>query len=161
MKPSRYVVFLSKKKVIISACLLGEYCRYDGKTKQINEVLEAFSAYEIIPFCPEAPLFGTPRERISVVQVGDKQRIITDETVKDVTQLLSDEIESFCAKHKNVDAIVLKSKSPSCGYKTTPILDEKKNILKLGSGIAANILQKKYPHILLQDERVYLKSDLK
>ena len=152
---------MSKKKVIISACLLGEYCRYDGKTKQINEVLEAFSEYEIIPFCPEAPLFGTPRERISVVEIDNEQKIITDETQKDVTKLLSDEIESFCEKHNNIDAIVLKSKSPSCGYKTTPILDEKKNIKRVGSGIAAEMLQKRYSDIPIGDERAYLKSDLK
>ena len=46
-----------KKKVIISACLLGEYCRYDGKTKKVNEIIEAYKDYEIIPFCPEAPIF--------------------------------------------------------------------------------------------------------
>jgi len=54
---------------------LGEYCRYDGKTKKISEVVEAFEGWQIIPFCPEAPVFGTPRERIDVVQVADEQRI--------------------------------------------------------------------------------------
>ena len=66
---------MSKKKVIISACLLGHTCRYDGNTKQTTEVVDAFEGYEIIPFCPEAPLFGTPRERISVVDVNGKNRI--------------------------------------------------------------------------------------
>lgn len=47
------------KKVIISACLLGEYCRYDGKTKSEQNVIDKFKDCEIIPFCPEAPLFGT------------------------------------------------------------------------------------------------------
>ena len=58
---------MSCKKVIISACLLGEACRYDGKSKKVNKVIEAFKDYEIIPFCPELPIFGTPRERINVV----------------------------------------------------------------------------------------------
>lgn len=69
---------MSKKKVIISACLLGEYCRYDGKTKQVNEVIELFKDYEIIPFCPEAPIFGTPRERINVVNIDGENRIFTE-----------------------------------------------------------------------------------
>ncbi len=152
---------MSRKKVIISACLLGETCRYDGKTKEVNEVLEAFSEYEVIPFCPEAPLFGTPRERISVVQVGEQQRIITDETQKDVTQKLVDEIEAFYNKYPDVDAIVLKSKSPSCGNGTTPILDEKKEKIGFGDGIAAKILKRRYPNIPIRDELDYLKSEVK
>ena len=146
---------MSKKKVIISACLLGEFCRYDGKTKEVNAVIEAYKDYEIIPFCPEAPLFGTPRERISVVEINGKNRIITDTTNKDVTQKLYDEIESFCLKHPDVDAIVLKSKSPSCGYKTTAILDDKKQVKYLGSGIAAEVLEKRYKGIFIEDENSY------
>jgi len=64
-----------RKKVIISACLLGALCRYDGKTKKMDTILEAYKEYEIIPFCPEAPLFGTPRQRISVVQVKVKIKL--------------------------------------------------------------------------------------
>ena len=143
----------SVKKVIISACLLGEYCRYDGKTKEVNAVIEAYKDYEIIPFCPEAPLFGTPRQKISVVEIEGENRIITDETKEDVTLLLKDEISSFIEKNPLVNAIVLKSKSPSCGYKTTPILDENKKILKLGNGIAAQMISENYVDITIQNER--------
>ena len=146
-----------KQKVIISACLLGEFCRYDGKTKQVNAVIEAYKEYEIIPFCPEAPLFGTPRERINVVEVNGENRIITDETNIDVTQLLEDEIKSFISIHPDVDAIVLKSKSPSCGYKTTPVLNIKKETLHIASGIAAKILEKKYYNITIQNELLFKK----
>ncbi len=140
------------KKVIISACLLGEYCRYDGKTKKYDFLLEHFSDYEIIPFCPEAPLFGTPRERINVVEIEGEKHIITDQTNKDVTQLLHDEITAFIEQNKEVDAIVLKSKSPSCGYKTTPILDQKKQILKYENGIAADLFKTHYKALKIKDE---------
>jgi uncharacterized protein YbbK (DUF523 family) len=144
-----------KPKVIISACLLGEYCRYDGKTKSVNAVIEAFKAYKIIPFCPEAPLFGTPRERISVVKVDGKNRIITDETQIDVTHRLEEEINSFCDKYPQVDAIVLKSKSPSCGLGTTPILNEEKRIISHGDGIAAKIFKVKYGKNFIKDETFF------
>jgi len=150
-----------RKKVIISACLLGEVCRYDGKTKEVNAVAEAFREYEIIPFCPEAPLFGTPRERISVVQVDKEQKIITDETNRDVTQDLVEEIEMFCNTYPEVDAIVLKSKSPSCGNGTTPILGEDKKQIGFGDGIAVKILKKRYPNTPIRDELDYLKSEVK
>jgi len=148
---------MTKKKVIISACLLGEYCRYDGKTKTVNEVVEAYKDYEIIPFCPEAPLFGTPREKISVVEVEGEERIITNDTNKDVTRLLEDEINSFIKRHPEVDEIVLKSKSPSCGLGTTPVLNSKKEVLRHGDGIAAKIFQNKYNSIDIKDEIFVIK----
>ena len=141
-----------KTKVIISACLLGHLCRYDGKTKQSVEILNHFKEYEIIPFCPEAPLFGTPRERISVINIDGKNRIITDETNKDVTKLLEDEINSFIKLHPKADKIILKSKSPSCGLGTTPILNEQKIQVSLGNGIAADIFLREYSNIAIIDE---------
>ena len=146
---------MNKKKVIISACLLGEFCRYDGKTKKINSVVEAFKEYEIIPFCPEAPLFGTPRERISVIEVNGEEKIITDVRKKDVTRLLQKEIETFLEKNSSVDTVVLKSKSPSCGYKTTPVLNEKGEILRYGNGIAAGIFSKQFKNLTIVDETLF------
>jgi len=146
----------AKKRVIVSACLLGELCRYDGKTKQINAVIKAFEGWEIIPFCPEAPLFGTPRERISVVRVSGENRIIKDESREDVTALLELEIEQFCAQYPEIDAIVLKSKSPSCGFNTTPILGSDGKVLDMGNGIAAELFLEKYRGVLIESEHSFL-----
>lgn len=143
---------VKKAKAIVSACILGEYCRYDGKTKEISEVAQALQEYEIIPFCPEAPLFGTPRERINVLHVKGENRIVTDETNKDVTKLLKDEIKAFIQLYPKVDRIILKSKSPSCGYKTTPILNEQKEIIKIGSGIAVGLMQEHYKECKIESE---------
>lgn len=145
---------MNKPKVIISACLLGQRCRYDGKTKINNTLIEAYKDYEIIPFCPEAPVFGTPRERINVVQVGKVHRIVTDVTKVDVTKLLTDEIYLFVKDNQNPQEIVLKSKSPSCGKGTTPILDSDNNIIKYGDGIATEIFKKEYYHIDIKDENM-------
>ena len=139
-------------KVIISACLLGENCRYDGQTKEVREIAEKYKDYEIIPFCPEAPLFGTPRQRISVMQVDGQNHIITDETNEDVTKQLQDEINAFVLEHQEVDAIVLKSKSPSCGYATTPILNENREQVELGNGCAVDIFLANYKAIKIVDE---------
>ena len=142
-----------KKKVIISACLLGEYCRYDGKTKKADEIIDFFKDYEIIPFCPEAPVFGTPRERISVIEIDGEHRIMTDETSIDVTKLLEAEISTFVKLNKQVDEIVLKSKSPSCGLGTTPILDLQGKLLYHGDGIAAKIFKQEYISIDIKDDK--------
>lgn len=141
-----------KPQVVISACLLGEYCRYDGQIKEFFGLREAFSAYEIIPFCPEAPLFSTPRQRISVVLVEGKHRIITDETKEDVTQKLEDAVHLFAKKYVHATTFVLKSKSPSCGLATTPILNEKNETVCLGDGLAAKIFKTKFMHAKIYDE---------
>jgi len=141
----------AKKKVIISACILGEYCRYDGKTKKIEAVVEKYKDYEIIPFCPEAPLFGTPRERIDVVVDGGEY-CIKKESGEDVTALLFDEIEAFIKEHPHADAIVLKAKSPSCGNGTTPLLDAERNIVGYGDGIAASLFKEHYKKTSFFDE---------
>ncbi len=143
------------KKVLVSACLLGELCRYDAKTKSAHGVIDALKGYEIIPFCPEAPIFGTPRQRINVVEVGGENRIFTDETQVDVTKLLEDEINSFLRNNPRVDKIVLKSKSPSCGHGTTPILNERKEVIKHGDGIAAQILKNHFKDVEIEDESSY------
>jgi len=141
-----------RPKAIISACLLGEMCRYDAQTKEDSAVLEAYKEYEIIPFCPEAPLFGTPRERINVVRIQGENRIITEESCRDVTQLLEEEINSFIKRFPHADAIVLKSKSPSCGLGTTPIYDENKKVVACGNGIAAEIFLEYFGANLIKSE---------
>ena len=146
------------KKVIISRCILGEYCRYDGKTKKISEVVEAFEGWQIIPFCPEAPVFGTPRQRIDVVQVADEQRILKHNTKEDVTSLLEEEIEKFLANNPEADCIVLKSKSPSCGLNTTPVLDPNNQELYKGSGIGAKMLRKHFLNTPMYDEHTLFNS---
>ena len=141
-----------KRKVLVSACLLGEYCRYDGVTKKDKTVIEAFKDYEIIPFCPEAPVLGTPRERISVMFKNNQYRVITDESKKDVTSLIKEQVDLQVKNHPDLEMIVLKSKSPSCGLGTTPILNKERRVLIFDDGIAASYLKEKYPKIKIVDE---------
>lgn len=140
------------KKVAISACLLGENCRYDGTTKEDNGVIEMFKDYEIIPFCPEAPVLGTPRERISVIFKNKQYKLIGDESGNDYTQAIEEQVDLLIQKHPDLELIVLKSKSPSCGLGTTPILNEKRDILVFDDGIAVQRLKDKYPNIRIVDE---------
>jgi len=142
-----------RRKVLISACLLGELCRYDGATKIDNAVMEAFKNHEIIPFCPEAPVLGTPRERISVIFKDKQYKLITDETKRDVTSLIKEQVDLQVKNHPDLEMIVLKSKSPSCGLGTTPILNEDRKVLMYDDGIAASYLKEKYPKIKIIDEK--------
>ncbi len=135
---------MSKKKAIVSACLLGETVRYDGTTKINNAVIESLKEYEVIPFCPEDPVMGTPRERISVVKIDGDYKVITDNSKIEVTTALKLQTKKMIKAHPDADIVVLKSKSPSCGLGTTPILDPSGEELKKGNGAAAELFSKQF-----------------
>lgn len=53
---------MEKEKILVSACLLGQNCRYDGKSKKDNKVIEYLKDKDFIPVCPEVMSgLSTPR----------------------------------------------------------------------------------------------------
>lgn len=70
-----------KKRVLVSACLLGVPCRYDGASKPDDRVAALKENYELIPFCPEVE-GGLPTPRIPCERQGGRviRRDGADET---------------------------------------------------------------------------------
>lgn len=143
---------MKRKKVAVSACLLGEYCRYDGTTKADQRVIDRVKDYEVIPFCPEAPVLGTPRGRISVVETERGRRVLRDCDKEDVTELLLEQTRNLVDAHPELDAVILKSKSPSCGIGTAPVFDEAGHEICKGNGIAADFILCHYEASTVSDE---------
>ena len=107
-----------KIKALISACLLGEPCRYDGKSKPLaNDIIERLKqTYHLIPFCPETFILPTPRPPARFI--GDK---IIDINGVDKTEAFlkgAKRALKIC-KEKNISIFIGKEKSPSCGIKKT------------------------------------------
>jgi len=123
--------------IIVSECLLGIPCRYDGQSKGIDEIIELSHHIEVIPFCPEAPLFGTPRPRINVIERGKKTFLIREGDGLDVTERVAEYTKTFLKQNNDIDQAILKSKSPSCGCGTTPIYNDNNEVIRYGNGIAA------------------------
>lgn len=104
--------------ILISSCLLGLYCRYDGKCKaypQIEELLRR-SDIQFIPVCPEqAGGLATPRPPAE----RRGSRVVTKGGM-DVTAAYEQGARTAChlAKLFHCDYAVLKEKSPSCGCGT-------------------------------------------
>jgi len=147
---------MQKEKVIVSACLLGEACRYDGCSKKEDGVIAFLADKEVVPFCPEAPVLGTPRGRISVVATEDHGlRVKKDADGTDVTDLLIGQTEALIKAYPDAQKIILKSKSPSCGIGTAPILDEAGNEIGKGNGVAADLLLHAFPDIDISDENTF------
>lgn len=135
---------LSKKvKVAVSACLLGQNCRYDGSNKKdesLQSVLKGCD--EVIAFCPEDAILGTPRETIDIVN----GRAIGNESGEDYTEWIEKYASDLCQKHPDIDMFVVKSKSPSCALSSAKHFDEEKNLIKKGEGIFTKTVQKIKPN---------------
>ncbi|WP_230400442.1 DUF523 domain-containing protein [Zooshikella ganghwensis] len=118
----REVMKLSTKKILISACLLGEPVRYDGKSISIKDKTICYFQQQgyLVPVCPEV-MGGLPipREPAEIIKgVGDfpDRKVITQGGF-DVTEAFQQGAERTLeiALQNNVIAALLKSNSPSCG----------------------------------------------
>jgi len=128
---------MPKPRVAISACLLGEAVRWDGQEKRAPALLAALGPHvEWVPVCPEVGAgFGVPREPIHLERVGDRVRVLSNETRRDVTPALDAFADHEIARLRGlgVCGLVLKSRSPSCGLYDTPIA-EAGDMPALGAG---------------------------
>ncbi len=101
-------------KILVSACLLGRPCRYDGRSKPCDKVIKLAEREntEIIEICPEQ-LGGLPTPRIPSEIVGNK--VITKDG-RDVTDFFEKGAKEALdiAKENSCDYAILKSLSPSC-----------------------------------------------
>lgn len=109
---------------LVSACLCGISCRYDGKSKPVDKFVRMLRSGKCVPFCPEI-LGGltTPREP-AVLSGGDgfavldgTGSVILRDVEGDVTDefVRGAEISVRYALVLNPEIIYLKEKSPSCG----------------------------------------------
>ena len=132
-----------KKKVLISACLLGKNCRYNGGHSQLTELEEI--DVEWIPVCPEElGGLGTPRPSAEMQEnaetiLNGKGKIITNKGKNVTSKFIQGAEKSLqLGLGAEVKIAVLKSKSPSCGI--GKIYDGSfTKSLKIGNGIFAHL----------------------
>jgi uncharacterized protein YbbK (DUF523 family) len=102
-------------KIMVSACLLGENCKYNGGNNQNPELLCLLSGHTVIPVCPEV-LGGLPTPRIPAEIVNgivtNRDRVSVDEAFRKGAGMAL-----MLAKREKPDLIILQSRSPSCGVK--------------------------------------------
>lgn len=130
-----------KEKIIISACLLGFDCKYDGGNNRMADTdIEALrKRFELIPVCPECcgglPTPRTPSERLGDKVVSKTGADVTEQFEKCALATLS------LARHFGIKTAILKSNSPSCGSGT--IYDGSfTGTLVPGDGVTAELLKK-------------------
>ena len=102
-----------KKNILVSACLLGHACRYDGKSKPCERVIALKDTYNLIPICPEVmgglPTPRTPSEICGESVLMKDGRDVTENYNRGATAALEIARENACT------VAILKEKSPSCG----------------------------------------------
>ena len=140
---------MSKEPILISACLLGLACRYDGKQKPCSAALNLRENATLIPFCPEC-MGGLPTPRPPAEIQGD--RIINAEGA-DVTAPYrkgAEEALRLC-RALGIRKAILKSRSPSCGKGS--IYDGSfSKTLTQGNGITADLLLQNGIEVLTEEE---------
>ena len=124
-------------KILISTCLTGVPCRYDGRSKDAK-VIEKYPDIDFICVCPEV-MGGLPTPRNCAEGLGNK---VIDNQGNDVTKAFIEGANKALkvALDNHCQVALLKAKSPSCGnglvYDGTF-----KGKLIAGDGIFASLLK--------------------
>lgn len=130
-------------KILVSACLAGEPCRYDGKANTDSLIREWVRAGYAIPVCPERD-GGMPTPRLpSEIQVAEGCRKVYNKAGEDVTAFFvkGAEVALETARNNNCLRAVLKAKSPSCGCGRIYDGSFSGKLIE-GNGMTAELLQK-------------------
>ena len=145
-----------RPRLVVSACLLGDKVRYDGRDALSNIVLKVTSLCEVIKVCPEVEIgLGVPRDKLFVHQSGEKKRVLRYSDGEDITNRLLSFSRDFLSRLGEVDGFILKSKSPSCGFSGTKTYSdvEGKELSHRGSGLFADQVLVHFPEVPYEDER--------
>lgn len=102
-------------KIMVSSCLLGENCKYNGGNNLNEKVLKYVNEHEVIPVCPEV-LGGLPIPRVPA-EIANGVVTTKDGRNVDAEFRKGAEIALETAKKEQVDLVILQSRSPSCGVK--------------------------------------------
>ena len=124
-------------KIMVSACLAGENCKYNGGNNRNEKVLQLMEGNEVITVCPEQmgglPTPRVPSEIRDGVVTAENGRIVDEEFRVGAAKCLK------IALREQPDLIVLQSRSPSCGVKQR-YDGTFTGTLKDGSGVTAELL---------------------
>lgn len=145
--------------VIVSACLAGIRCRYDGKSSLNTAVVELMEKGEAIPVCPEQ-LGGcaTPRPAVEIsggtgADVLDGRAEVKTKNGEDRTKELIFGAEEVLriARLTGAEKAILKARSPSCGC--GKIYDGTfSGRLIEGNGVTAELLLRNAIQVMTEDE---------
>lgn len=99
--------------IAVSACLLGENCKYDGGNNYSEPLHEFVKGHSVVPICPEV-MGGlpTPRDPAEIIDgvVRQKNGRSVDEAFRKGARAALKKVKAAGA-----ELVILQSRSPSCG----------------------------------------------
>lgn len=116
-------------KVAISACLLGEKCRYDATDNKNDVLMQKLREHTLISFCPENDAFGSPRPTMDLVKINKIYKAISNYSGEDLSLPIRNYAIAFFNQHQDIDLYIGKDRSPSCGVASSKLYDKEKNLL--------------------------------
>ena len=137
------------EKVLISKCLAGFNCRYDGGNNLVPEIRQLLEDGLAVTACPEQ-LGGLPTPRIPSERVGSR---VVNREGKDVTAEFAAGAEAALriARENSCRTAILKSRSPSCG-KCCIYNGQFTGELVPGNGVTADLLLQHGIEVLTEEE---------
>ncbi len=135
-------------RLLVSACLLGCACRYDGGSKPCDAVLRLAEKHELIPVCP-AQLGGLPTPRPPAeIRNGRVINSLGQDVTAQYEKGAAEALRLYDLLH--CDCALLKARSPSCGAEQ--VYDGAfSGTLIPGQGIAAKLLSQHHVHVLSEE----------
>lgn len=135
-----------QEPVLVSACLLGVHCRYDGSSNPATELIDKLGSGQLIPVCPEQlGGMGTPRPPAALrggsgeEVLEGRAQVVTEEGIDVTEQFLRGATQALrLAKLYGARRAILKERSPSCGLCQV----RRDGRLQPGSGVAAALLRR-------------------
>lgn len=100
-------------KILVSACLLGRNCKYNGGNNYSEKLARFLEGREVVEACPEVLAgLGTPRTPIEIRDgvVVSRDGIVVDSAVRGAVAEILHQI-----KDQDIECAILKSRSPTCG----------------------------------------------
>jgi uncharacterized protein YbbK (DUF523 family) len=143
-------------RFLFSGCLAGVCCRYDGASRPLPQCIEKVRSGNGFVVCPEQ-LGGLPTPRTpSMIEHGDgfdvlddKVRVLSKDGEDHTSQFLKGAKETLkLARLWNIDKVILKEKSPSCGVKLIYHGDD----LVEGYGVTAALLKREGFTVISSEE---------
>ncbi len=146
---------MSRLRIGISSCLLGDEVRFDGGHKRDSFLTGTLAPFvEWVRVCPEVEIgLGIPRETLRLVRAGADTRMVTTRTGIDHT----DTMRTYAARRTrqlegmSLRGYVLKKDSPSCGMERVKVYDEGA-AARTGVGTYAEILKARFPALPIEEE---------
>ena len=125
-------------KILVSACLLGENCKYNGGNNYNAAVAEYVKGREVLPICPEMMAgMGCPRTPIEIVD-----GVLMDRNGNNVDAAMREAVTKAMEiiRKEEIQCAVLQSRSPTCGVNAVYDGSFSGKLIP-GSGILAQALE--------------------